>query len=589
MKTLRARFILVLLSLSAAVAVIVGGLQFMQFRGYIDRRIDENLRSAADYVRAGFPIRDVDWIFEEGLSESRSFQEVLEHLGVFASSHNIAYIYVLERPDDRIRFVFDTGFLEDGIDIGGIYEEPPDELDLVFNDGIPRFTAPYTDEFGTFISYLVPLDENAPERGVLGLDYDTSFVRGLVNRAIGTLVAGLLIGILMAVILSVFIARSLTRPIQLLSEGSRILAGGDLGQEIHLDRRDELGAMARSIDEIRTNFRATVSSVRDHLSKITATSEELAVSMTETRAVTDGLKTTIDRVGNDNERQSETLQSTVEVVNEIVRNINDLNETIIDQGANINESSASVEQMVGNIASIGKNVEHIEQQFAVLEQAGTNGLSRIELVQNHASEIGEQSQALIKTIAIISQIAHQTNLLAMNAAIEAAHAGIHGGGFAVVAGEIRSLAETSGEEAKTIKRSLQQMQRAVEHIVPATEEAASSFTTVKDQIDELSNRIAEVRHALEEQGIGSREIVSALGRMTDITANVQDSSRNMTDGSDLILRQTNELKEISDDVSQQIVQTVASSQEIGDAILRVEQAMESMQESLRFAISAFKE
>ncbi|MFW6234633.1 MAG: methyl-accepting chemotaxis protein [Spirochaetota bacterium] len=272
-----------------------------------------------------------------------------------------------------------------------------------------------------------------------------------------------------------------------------------------------------------------------------------------------------------------------------MRNINDLNETIIDQGANIDESSASVEQMVGNIASIGKNVEHIERQFSVLEQAGTNGLSRLDVVQNRASEIGDQSQALIATIAIISQIAQQTNLLAMNAAIEAAHAGAHGGGFAVVAGEIRSLAETSGEEAKTIKRSLQQMQRAVEQIVPATTDAAASFVTVKEQIDELSHRIAEVRSALEEQGVGSREIVSALARMTDITANVRESSKNMTDGSGLILQQTHGLKEISEGVSRQIAHTVTASQEITDTILRVEQAMESMQESLQFAISAFKE
>ncbi|MFW5643596.1 MAG: methyl-accepting chemotaxis protein, partial [Alkalispirochaeta sp.] len=369
MKTLRNRFILVLLTLSTAVAVIVGGLQFLQFRGYIDQQTRENLRSAADYVRDGFPIRDIDWIFAEGLSESESFQNVLEHLGTFAVSHNIAYIYVMERQDEQVRFLFDTGFLEDGIDIGGVYEEPPNELSYVFDDGVPRFTAPYTDEFGTFVSYLVPLNENAPERGVLGLDYDISFVRGLLNRAIVTLGAGLLMGILIAVMLSVVIARSLTKPIQLLSEGSRILASGDLGREIHLDRRDELGAMARSIDEIRTNFRATVSSVRDHLSQIRTTSEELAVSMTETRAVTNSLTTTIVQVGDDNQRQSRTLQSTVEAVNEIVKNINDLNETIIDQGANINESSASVEEMVGNIASIGKNVEHIEQQFAVLEQA----------------------------------------------------------------------------------------------------------------------------------------------------------------------------------------------------------------------------
>lgn len=589
MKTLQTRFILLLFMLSAAVAVIVGGLQFIQFRGYIDRRIGENLMSAAEYVQSGFPVRDVDWILDEGLAESPAFRDVLERLGVFASSHDIAYIYVMDRQEDQVRFLFDTGFLDDGIDIGGLYAEPPEELGSVFADGEPRFTEPYTDEFGTFISYLVPLDANDPERGVLGLDYDTSFVRGLVNRAVLTLVVGLVIGIVIAVILSIIIARSLTRPIQLLSEGSRVLATGDLGNEIHLDRKDELGVMARSIDEIRTNFRSTIVSVRDHLSRITTTSEELAVSMTETRAVTSDLKATIDRVGSDNARQSEMLQSTVDAVNEIVRNISDLNDTIIDQGANINQSSASVEEMVGNIGSIGKNVEHIEQQFAVLEQAGTNGLSRIEVVKKHASEIGEQSQALIAAIAIISQIANQTNLLAMNAAIEAAHAGIHGGGFAVVAGEIRSLAETSGEEAKTIKRSLQQMQQAVEHIVPATEDAASSFNTVKSQIDELSNRVAEVRHALEEQGIGSQEIVTALGRMTDITSTVQESSRNMTDGSDLILRQTDELKEISDDVSKQIVQSVTASQAIGDAIVRVEQSMESMQESLRFAISAFKE
>ncbi|MFW6234632.1 MAG: HAMP domain-containing protein [Spirochaetota bacterium] len=268
MKTLRTRFVLVLLALSTAVAIIVGGLQFLQFRGYIDQRVEETLLSAAEYVLGGFPVNDPEWILEEGLSETPSFQSVLENLGLFASSHNIAYIYVMRRNDDGVRFLFDTGFLEDGIDVGGMYEEPPEELALVFADGEPRFTAPYTDEFGTFMSYLVPLDARTPELGVLGLDLNTSFVRGLVNRAIMTLFLGLLMGLLIAVVLSLVIARNLTKPIKFLSEGSRVLAGGNLGAEIRLDRKDELGAMARSIDEIRINFRSTVASVHEHLSNI---------------------------------------------------------------------------------------------------------------------------------------------------------------------------------------------------------------------------------------------------------------------------------------------------------------------------------
>ncbi len=168
--------------------------------------------------------------------------------------------------------------------------------------------------------------------------------------------------------------------------------------------------------------------------------------------------------------------------------------------------------------------------------------------------ITERSVTLLEANKVISAIASQTNLLAMNAAIEAAHAGDTGRGFSVVADEIRKLAETSAEQSKTIRSEINLVQQAISEVVAASKESENAFSRVSERIAQTDSIVREVQHAMLEQREGSGQILSALKGMNEITLQVQTSSREMGTGNKAILAEITRLRESTTEIQQNIQQ-----------------------------------
>jgi len=157
-------------------------------------------------------------------------------------------------------------------------------------------------------------------------------------------------------------------------------------------------------------------------------------------------------------------------------------------------------------------------------------------------EIVEQSKALKEANKIIATIAAQTNLLAMNAAIEAAHAGEAGRGFSVVADEIRNLAVNSSNESRKISAELKQIVKTIELIVKDAETSTNTFIEVSNRIDETGKLVLEVDNAIREQKTGAGQVMNSLRIMNELTAKVNDGSNNMSHGSDVMLQEITALK-----------------------------------------------
>ncbi|MDE7139688.1 MAG: methyl-accepting chemotaxis protein, partial [Treponemataceae bacterium] len=154
-----------------------------------------------------------------------------------------------------------------------------------------------------------------------------------------------------------------------------------------------------------------------------------------------------------------------------------------------------------------------------------------------------QSELLSEANLAIASIAAQTNLLAMNAAIEAAHAGDAGKGFSVVADEIRKLSETSSTQSRSIGEQLTKIHDAIGEVVASSNEASEAFTTVSAHIKQTDELVRQIKYAMEEQNSGSRQIGDAIRNMNDSTVEVQKASKEMSQSNERIMSEMQSLQE----------------------------------------------
>ena len=170
---------------------------------------------------------------------------------------------------------------------------------------------------------------------------------------------------------------------------------------------------------------------------------------------------------------------------------------------------------------------------------------------------------------VMENIASQTNLLSMNAAIEAAHAGEAGKGFAVVADEIRKLAENSGEQSKTISAVLKKIKASIDTITKSTGIVLERFETITKDVETVSNQEAQIRSAMEEQETGSRQILEAVGQLNSVTGQVKTASAEMAADSEDVISQSASLKRITEEVGGGMDEMAIGADQINLAVNKV--------------------
>ncbi len=179
--------------------------------------------------------------------------------------------------------------------------------------------------------------------------------------------------------------------------------------------------------------------------------------------------------------------------------------------------------------------------------------------------IAASSERLANANALIAAIATQTNILAMNAAIEAAHAGQAGRGFAVVADEIRKLAETAAEQSKAISVDVGGIAASITATVSFAEQASSSFGAVMSQIDSLRNLEESIRHAMAEQSFGSNQVLDALNLIKEVTEEVTVGAEKMKESSDAVLKEMRRLLDSSVEIEQSMTEIASGASEVSQA------------------------
>ncbi|MEE0132902.1 MAG: methyl-accepting chemotaxis protein [Treponema sp.] len=346
-----------------------------------------------------------------------------------------------------------------------------------------------------------------------------------------------------------------------------IAAGeGDLRVKLEVSSKDEIGMVAEHFNVFISSLHNIISTVKKSVVSLSVTSRGLTSSMDRAQGALDKITGAITIVQDQMHTQSSAVSDVSSTIQDIGSKVSSLNSIIEEQTSSVNDSVSSVEQMLANIQSVTDALARSTTQFDNLSRVSEIGFQKIADVQSKVMDISGKSRSMSEANAVIDNIAAQTNLLAMNAAIEAAHAGEAGRGFAVVAGEIRKLAENSSAQSKSISAALKELVTSITDVVDTSQTLSQAFEDVRNAIAVLAEELRIVQNVMDQQSAGNRRVHNSFETIHRLNNEVRSSAAQMASGSQSILSKTADLVAITNEINNSMSKMTSSTEEIGEAV-----------------------
>jgi methyl-accepting chemotaxis protein len=333
---------------------------------------------------------------------------------------------------------------------------------------------------------------------------------------------GAIILIVLAVIATY--AREITLQIRLQQDKIRgILDGNDrLTERLNITAYDEVGLLSELINQFMATLEDILNSISDGSIRISNSSTIMDIAAEQASAAMHEVVSSVRQITSSAEEQSGSVELVRHLVEDMQTDMERARQDIENQSSFIEQTAGAMSEMAGNIASVARSTEAANELGKKLRATAESGEQQLAGSIDSIRAIRESTTKVSEFVQVIADVADRTNLLAMNAAIEAAHAGEAGRGFAVVASEIRKLAESSSAQSRQIFEHIRQMTERVENGVAATEEAGSSFRRIFRGIDETAQLIDQVSSAMGEQRAGTDEVLASVSTVVDSTNTLKE-------------------------------------------------------------------
>ncbi|WP_295153865.1 methyl-accepting chemotaxis protein [uncultured Brachyspira sp.] len=360
-----------------------------------------------------------------------------------------------------------------------------------------------------------------------------------------------------------------------------LLSGnGDLRKRIISKNNDEIGLLIYNFNLFLSTLDSLIGDLKVESYKVfeeikviekvidenTNRINDQSSSITESVASVNNIITSIQNVTSSTDQQRHAFSSASIAVEELLQTIYKINDNMERQSSAVEQTSASIEEMISNITSVAKSVNKADSFSKKLLADAHDGGDTVDEVIEAVRGIEESSDQIKDIVNVIQSIAEQTNLLAMNAAIEAAHAGEQGRGFSVVADEIRSLAEHTADNTKSITNIIKSITKRIEETVELASNSGKSLDNILDMSENTARVVSEINTANSELEIGGRDILETIKHLNSITAGVKDSVKEQMNSGDVVDSQITLLDQITREVSDIIEANSAGAKEVMHAM-----------------------
>ena len=400
--------------------------------------------------------------------------------------------------------------------------------------------------------------------GFIGIDFNVETILQMLKRRIISIAIVSIIVLIIGIGLVILFTSRIFGTMNTISIAMEKIASGkaDLTFRIPEHGNNELSMLAEHCNGVISSLNTLIMQLQGETGSLNETGSELSTKMADHIKVLSAAAKDIEDISASITDQSSKVEGITNGMQSVESEIMSLDQKLTQQSEAIQQSSSIIEEITANIKSVDSNVNEILSEYKLLVKEATEGQTQQNSVTTQIGNIAQQSEHLLAANASISSIAKQTNLLAMNAAIEASHAGEAGKGFAVVAGEIRTLAETSAKQSDSISHLLQSITEAISGIVESSNKSASNFASVAQKINHLEELIVEVRSGMNEERLGAETILNSMITIEGTTNDITSASSHMKGQSEHVFEGIRALNALAESTMNKSVNVTARMEEM---------------------------
>lgn len=419
----------------------------------------------------------------------------------------------------------------------------------------------------------------------------TSEIQKMKTRNMNITIILFIIFFGIVVFFSLFLASSISKSILVICNSVKIIADGNLTPVFGLTRKDEIGLLGKDLDTLLENMNNSIGKIMDASKDNALMRDRFMDIATESGSSAIEIKANTQSIENQMIRMDGMIDKTLSDTNSNMQIIRSFSERVVSQNTHINESVSAITQMLSSIENINRITTYNRMAAADLVTESDRGREVFGSAFEKIAQMTESIDSIKEMADVIAGIANQTNILAMNAAIEAAHAGEYGKGFAVVADEIGKLASASAESSSDIAQTISLIVELIRETSSTRDTTFDAFNKISSQIQQVSDSTNEIHSNIDEVQSGSKMIITAMESLRTSSGSITSESAEIDQKTQEVGKTMNDIGRVSGEITFNIKEITTGIEMITDKVSEIKNYAEQMSyvgHDLDTAVSVFK-